>query len=522
MRLALALFAAVASAQTGSRVCAQCHRAIYESYMQTPMARTSGAVSDDVGAGAEFTAAGFRYRMRRERGGLSFEFEKPDGALHGAKTLAYFVGSGATARSYLLVDDRFYFEAPVAFYSGSQRWGLAPAYDTYAYPYLTRPVTTACLNCHASGLRPMAQTLNRFEVPPFSESGIGCERCHGPGDRHVKEMSAATMVNPGQLNPAERDSICSECHLTGAVRVIAAGKRWNSFQPGARLSDSVKVFVKAGTSPGMTVTSHVEKLARSVCKQKSGGRLWCGSCHDPHRVPKASEAAAWFRTKCMVCHETKGCTETAAARASKQDDCTACHMPKTGVTDAQHVVYTDHSIPRRPRAAAADTAAVELVPFDGFTVSDRDTALAYGIAAGRERSGTLRFRALAMLRKAEREHPNDAELLMYLAELYRNGEQPDLAISLYQRAMRLDPSQLTASVGLGGIFMERGQFAEAIPLWEDALTKNSGLELVRTNLAMAYWRMGDLVSAERHLAKAIALSPAFAPASDLLKRLRQR
>jgi tetratricopeptide (TPR) repeat protein len=185
------------------------------------------------------------------------------------------------------------------------------------------------------------------------------------------------------------------------------------------------------------------------------------------------------------------------------------------------VVYTDHSIPRRPGAAARETETAELAPLDGFTVSDRDTALAYAIASGRERNLAWRARALAMLQTAEREHPEDSEVLLYLAEIYRNTDQPDRAIPLYQRAMHIDPSQVTASVGLGGIFMERGQFAEAIPLWEDALAKNSGLELVRSNLAMAYWRMGDAVSAERHLVKAVALSPAFAPASDLLRKLRQ-
>ena len=46
----------------------------------------------------------------------------------------------------------------------------------------------------------------------------------------------------------------------------------------------------------MTVTGHVEKLAASMCKQKSGDRMWCGSCHDPHQLPKRGEAASWFDT----------------------------------------------------------------------------------------------------------------------------------------------------------------------------------------------------------------------------------
>jgi tetratricopeptide (TPR) repeat protein len=69
--------------------------------------------------------------------------------------------------------------------------------------------------------------------------------------------------------------------------------------------------------------------------------------------------------------------------------------------------------------------------------------------------------------------------------------------------------------------MERGQYADAIRLWEDALAKNAGLELVRVNLAMAYWRTGNQRSAEAHLVKAVELSPGFAPAADLLRQLRR-
>jgi Flp pilus assembly protein TadD len=88
--------------------------------------------------------------------------------------------------------------------------------------------------------------------------------------------------------------------------------------------------------------------------------------------------------------------------------------------------------------------------------------------------------------------------------------------------MQLDPTQVTASVGLGGIMMERGQYTEAIRLWQDALSKNGGLELVRINMAMAQWRNGNLQSAESSLVKAIELNPGFATPVELLERLRQQ
>jgi tetratricopeptide (TPR) repeat protein len=183
-------------------------------------------------------------------------------------------------------------------------------------------------------------------------------------------------------------------------------------------------------------------------------------------------------------------------------------------------VYTDHSIPRGRRNRGA-TVSTELAPFPGYSNDPRDLALAYAVVAARPDRVAERPRAQALLETAVHDHPDDAELLLYLAEIYRNTEKPDLAIPLYERAMRLDPSQLTASVGLGGIRMERRQFADAIRLWEDALAKDAGLALVRTNLAMAYWQTGDLKSAERHLVKAVELAPGLTAPAELLKKLNE-
>jgi tetratricopeptide (TPR) repeat protein len=455
-----------------------------------------------------YTRSGFRYRISRSDGAYWLEFKKiSDGLTRGKKPLAWFVGSGTAARSYLLSAGGFLYEAPVAYYSAAAIWNLAPGYDGYAYPYLTRPILPGCLNCHASFLAVVPGTQNRFAAEPFGEGGVTCERCHGAGEAHIR--GDRSIVNPAQLSPGRRDDICAQCHLSGDVRVMRAGARWDTYRPGDRLADSVTVFVRAGTEPGMRVTSHFEKLAQSACKRMAGDRLWCGSCHDPHDTPAASA----FRQKCLNCHANQGCTETQANRAKQQDDCVSCHMPKSPVTDAQHVVYTDHSIPRRPRKESrAASADAELVRFGGGTASPRDLAIAYGIASDRER-------ALPLLEQAARTSPDDSEVLLYLAELYRNGGQDDKAIPLYRRAMRIDPTQVTASVGLGAILFQRGEYREAIPLWQDALAKNSGLVLVGTNLAMAQWRAGDPRAARETIRKIVDLSPGFQPARDLLKRL---
>jgi Tfp pilus assembly protein PilF len=160
-----------------------------------------------------------------------------------------------------------------------------------------------------------------------------------------------------------------------------------------------------------------------------------------------------------------------------------------------------------------------LVAFGGAPASSRDLALAYAIKAIGRQTGADRTRALSLLERAASAAPNDVEVLLFLAERYRNDGNNDLARPLYRRAIALDAGQVTGSVGLGGIMMERGNYAEAIRLWNDALSKNSGLELVRMNLAVALLRTGDRVAARSMLEKAVSLNPAFAPTRQMLEQM---
>jgi len=480
-------------------------------------------------------ASGFRYSVSLKKGEYVLEFERvgqagSEGAAvaKGSKVLAYAVGSGARAFSYLISDDGYLYEAPVAYYTAGHRWGLPPGYDRYTYPFLTRPIAPGCLSCHASSLQVEPLTLNRYASPAFGEGGVACERCHGNGDRHVAKMQSgdragdARILNPAKLAPAQRDSICAQCHLTGDVRVMRRGSDWRSFQPGGRLTDYQTVFVRTGKPEAVTVTGHVENLGASACKRASGDRLWCGSCHDPHVVPAPAQAAAWYRGRCLSCHTAASCSETPAARTAAKDDCINCHMTKSSASDAEHTVFTDHSIPRRPRRQASSPPAVsdaELVPFAAAPSTTRDLALAYAIAAIGTAAGADRARALTLLQRTAQEAPDDAEVLVSLAEIYRNDGKNELARTLYERAIALDPGQLTASVGLGGIMMERGEYAEAVRLWNDALSKNAGLQLVRLNLSVALWKLGQRAAAQSSLQKALDLNPAFTPSRELLQQL---
>src|SRR5437868_5630945 len=101
----------------GSQLCRPCHSGIFDAYVRTPMAQSSGRV--EAVSPAEFTAAGHRYRISDNK--LFF-----DG---GAVTMDYFIGSNAAGRTYVRERDSYLFELPVTWYSQRRTWDASPGYE---------------------------------------------------------------------------------------------------------------------------------------------------------------------------------------------------------------------------------------------------------------------------------------------------------------------------------------------------------------------------------------------------------
>lgn len=520
----------------GSSACAACHVQIYESYLETPMGRTSGkAGSGDFQEkmeASEFSHApsGVRYQIHKEKEGftLTFSQKQPGGVpeIRGSQQLTYFIGSGNVGRSYLFSVRGFLFQAPVSYYARSGKWDLAPGYQRHDELFLMRPVEPECLECHASGVQPIPETQNGYQDVPFLEGRISCERCHGPGKSHVDRQTAGQtadgreIVNPAKLEARSRDSVCAQCHLLGEARIVKAGRSLSSFIPGQQLSDfAVSLIWNSKASASLKATSHYEKLWQSRCKQVSGDRMWCGTCHGVHSPPSAKQRAEFFRGKCFACHSSRDCREQTPLRQARSDRCIDCHMPKAKSVEAEHSVFTDHSIPRRPLRqpdVARSDAGSELVSFWGDQLRPRELGLAYAQLGGRLQDGKRVVQAVELLKAAEADGQADSRVLLQLGYASDRLGKREEAISYYQRARQSDPSQTVASVNLANHLAMKGQMREAVVLWEDALSRNPGLESARINMATAYLKQGDAISAERVLRKALELNPGLKSAWRLL------
>jgi hypothetical protein len=459
----------------GSQACRPCHPAVADAYARTPMARSSGPV--DSVSSAAFTAAGHKYRINNNQ--LIF-----DG---GSSSIDYFVGSNSAGRSYLRERDGYLYELPVTWYSLKQAWDASPGYESEPEVRLTRPVETSCLLCHASRVRPVLGTQNRYGSPPFLEGGVACERCHGAGGDHVRDPVNSPMVNPAKLDSERRDAVCSQCHLSGEARIERSGHRFAEFRAGDRLADFATYFVWKGGRGDLKVTSHVEKLAASACKTASGDGLWCIACHDPHTNADKTQAA------CLSCHATAH---------HREESCASCHMPKTQAADAAHGVLTDHSIPRIPRPPQPPVKS-EIQAFLG-TADDRALGLAWA-ELGDPRAREFLLRA----------QPLDWPVRLRLAIVEPNSSR---AMALYESVLRDNPSDPAALVNLGSLYAGAGRTAEAGGLWERALAVNPAIEQAVLNLS----RIRPVPQARTILKRYLEFNPASAAALSRLAALPER
>ena len=302
------------------------------------------------------------------------ETEKPSSALAGeaeappflgahvafeqTERIAYAVGAGENGFSYLIDRDGYLFQAPLSYYSKIGKWDLSPAHEMG----FTRAIEEACIYCHAGLPQPVANRVGLYRQPAFQDLAIGCEKCHGPGELHVKARLAgeairaggdSTIVNPARLPSWLSDNVCMYCHEKGDTEALQDGQTYLDFRPGTPLDATLAIFkvpLKAGTAEASPLLNHYYLMTLSKCYRSRSGGLSCLSCHDPHVRPSAADAPSYYKRKCLDCHSTGSCSLTLTARRSTipPDDCVGCHMPKRNLTSILHSALTDHRIPARP------------------------------------------------------------------------------------------------------------------------------------------------------------------------------
>ena len=498
----LTLLLLPAAVRASDLPCAKCHPAETAGYLATQMGRSSGPVADapsgryyhpvsktqftiDVTSGTGVPNGKMVQRIERE--GIRGEYD-----------VAFAIGSGTHAFAYAVDIGGRLFESPIGYFPG-RGWAMSPGYEQQKAPDFDRPVTEDCLFCHTGRARPVAGAYNTFEDPPLEAYGITCDRCHGPSEAHLKNPVPGSIVNPANLPERQRDSVCEQCHLAGEERVPNPGRQVADFLPGEKLEDVYSVYVKADsldpTRPGaFKVVSQAQQLALSMCARKSQGKLWCGTCHDPHAQPK--DPKAYFRDRCLSCHGLA----LLKTHPKPSQDCVGCHMPRRPVTDGAHTVFTDHRITRRPppassmaQAANGSNADLTLAAWHdpAGSLAQRNLGLADVKVGDRLEDFPLVNQGFQLLMQCWSDFANDPALLNGLGTAVLDASHGKEAAATFEQAIQLEPSSAVDQLHAGLAWKAAHDDQKAIAYFNKALELDPLLEQPYQELAAIYASEND-------------------------------
>jgi hypothetical protein len=560
----------------GDKACAGCHKELTHSFHQhsmgrsvTPIAEMAPTQNYDESHHNPFPALGKEYFIERDGDKVLHKetFKAPDGRalVQTQAEVQFAIGSGSHACSYLILRGDRVIQSPITWYPQKHRWDLSPGFHSAenADNAFSRPVGAECLFCHSNRVEPIEGSMNRYQMPLFPQgAAIGCERCHGPGELHVRERTQNlpivdkvdhTIVNPRHLDSQLREDVCHQCHLEGNQRVLRRGLAPFDYRPGLPLHLFYSTLVVDQAEQG-TFTGHVEQMHSSRCFTASEGKMGCVTCHNPHE-PLAQTKPSLYRQQCINCHLDKGCSLPVPERQKNQDNCLACHMPKQASADIQHTAISDHRILKSKNAthgkpARAHRYSSPLVHFESGprklddAEARRDLAIALTELLKQPGPSNQQIAELAlpMIEETLKRWPGDLPALEAKAYLlYQHGRpksaletieqvlahlprresalsaaanyavqagDPDKALAYSREAANLNPYLVAWRYRLADLYMKNKQYEPAITECRDALRLNPGAQRLRTLLITVLVQNGQATAAQEELETLQKMKPA--------------
>jgi len=232
-----------------------------------------------------------------------------------------------------------------------------------------------CARCHTTHLQVLDKNDQHTRAQTeWSEEGIACEACHGPGSAHenyfasnyvnrivaflnskLRGQPVAYIATGPKLTRGQDLSICGRCH--GPDIMMLNTDVYRQYEPGysgsGRVNDLSAHFYEMPLEPGRSQPPTVEcwddgrpkgigmlfrSFIESACYKQAEVR--CYDCHDPHANKQAAapgllEPSAASDAYCLRCHPAqRGAAHSHHAAGTPGSFCYDCHMPR----DIQNLV----------------------------------------------------------------------------------------------------------------------------------------------------------------------------------------
>jgi Tfp pilus assembly protein PilF len=426
--------------------------------------------------------------------------------------LVYVVGSNNHSRGYVTLRDGKLFQAPVCWDPTKEFWMFCPGFE-FQNDHFGREISESCIFCHNGRVELVEGERNLYHEP--LAMGIGCERCHGPGEEHVSVRTDPvdpwgdpgqpdpTIVNPARLPDQPRLQVCFQCHLgdtSATVRVVRHGRSLSEFRPGMLLTDLLVPFrYEQQTVSSYSLVSQADRMILSRCYLESDAGLECLTCHNPH-IPVYEKPRSEFRDNCMICHDREACATTDAARGATDpvDDCVACHMRRAEPNDRKHSLFIDHWIRRDVRKTEADQRTrFDLEPifpgvFATYPEGERAyyTGRAHFLRALSSPPSVRRWhweRAEEAFNEAIAKQFDVAEAWFFLGKVHMYRQQAADALLAFRRVLAMDAEHHDAAFSAAQSLAALGKNDEASNLLAGMIERDPEDALALAELARMHW-----------------------------------
>lgn len=353
----------------GSVTCKNCHTRVYENQLLTAHHLTS-QLSDSISIKGSFEEGKnvFSYSpelfvVMEKKHDQFFQTLYAGNRKVKSKSIDLVFGSGVRGQTYLTWQDSTLYQLPIGYFTSFNTWANSPGFSNR--PIFNRPITARCLECHSTFFK---KTLSEKYPEQFSKKrflvGIDCEKCHGPGMKHVNfhqqnalAKEAKFIVSFKTFSRTQELDFCRSCH---GGKLVAKQPAF-TFKAGDDLG--AYFDVDTAQAPGRQLDSHGNQygmLSQSKCFLQSD--MTCLTCHQVHDNEKGKVVD--FSSRCMTCHvegtnslggnsTTRGRTEGMPAGFCSfkklgvsllKQNCIQCHMPEKN-SNSIRMLLQGESIP---------------------------------------------------------------------------------------------------------------------------------------------------------------------------------
>ncbi|MBT3385906.1 MAG: T9SS type A sorting domain-containing protein [Prolixibacteraceae bacterium] len=346
-----------AQTYVGSNECKTCHTEKYDDWAASGHPYKFNVTPENVGPVYPAEAINFQSTWLENLGDGTHDWGDIAGVIggYGWKTRfvgidGHIIGSGGSSFSTGLGHNQF------NFYGGEDH-----GWVDYEASNTNKIYNYSCFKCHTTGGTTEGSWLENVDgLGNFSEGGIGCEACHGPGSTHI--------ANPTIENI---DLVYEQVHLDNSLGGLSVNGLVQTPDPNGN-----DVNFMCGTCHNRSYTDpinssggfikHHEQWDEFTATKHGAADLTCSTCHDPHKRT-IWDGDGIIKT-CTTCHNEHAETVNHATGVT----CIDCHMPfaaKSGTTRGESGFKADV----RSHIVSINTSTESMFTADGSAIKDDET-----------------------------------------------------------------------------------------------------------------------------------------------------